>query len=238
MFLIQFAQTMTPARFIQVYIVQGIYGLFYFYMAFMILNKDRKRLNQILSGFYLSVGIGVVINIIYVGIFIETIVRTLHFITYFLFCFALCFLLLFVLLLSKSEDIITSLRQLTIMLVFGLLTLLLLVIPNGFQINESTNWVPVWNPMFLLYASIICICITIIPSLFYAISLLKKFENEDLKKKWKYFIIGISSYFFVWAITSISNTLNISSFRTITALVTVLTIPSIYLIYYGLGRQL
>jgi len=78
----------------------------------------------------------------------------------------------------------------------------------------------------------------IIPSLFYAILLLRKFENEDLKKKWKYFIIGISSYFFVWAITSISNTLNVASFRSITAILTVLTIPSIYLIYYGVLKQL
>ena len=124
------------------------------------------------------------------------------------------------------------------MIIFGVLILLLLVIPNGFEINAEMDWKPVWNIFFLLYAALICISVTIVPSLYYAIVLLKKFENKDLKKKWKYFIIGISSYFFVWAITSISNTLNIASFRTITALLTVLTIPSIYLIYYGVGKQL
>ena len=124
------------------------------------------------------------------------------------------------------------------MAVFGVLIILLLVIPNGFEINAGTAWKPVWNLIFLLYAAVICICVTIIPSLYYAIMLLKKFENEDLKKKWKYFIVGISSYFFVWAITSISNTLNIASFRLITALLTVLTIPSVYLIYYGVGKHL
>ena len=238
MLLVQFAQTITLTRFIQVYIVQGLYGLFYIYMAILILNKDKKRINQILSAFYLSVGIGVIINIIYVGIYIELIVEVLHFITYFLFCFALCFLLLFILLLSKSEDVITDTIQIVIMVIFAILLLFLLIIPNGFHVNASTNWVPVWNSLFLLYATIICVCIAIIPSLYFAVSLLKKFENEDLKKKWKYFILGISSYFFVWAITSISNTLNIASFRLITAILTVCTIPSVYLIYYGVGKQL
>ena len=237
MLFLQFAQ-MSLTRFIQVYIVQGIYGLFYIYMALMILKKDRKKLNRLLSGFYLSAGIAVIINIIYVSITVELIVRAFHFTVYFLFCFALCFILLFILTLSKSEDIITVSRQSIIMIVYCILLLFLLIIPNGFEISAGTNWVPVWNPLFLLYASIICICLMIIPSLFYALLLLRKFENEDLKKKWKYFIIGISSYFFVWAITSISNTLNVASFRSITAILTVLTIPSIYLIYYGVLKQL
>jgi len=238
MLLVQFAQPMPLTRFIQVYIVQGLYGLFYIYMAILILNKDRKRMNQLLSGFYLSVGIGVIINIIYAGIYIELIVEVLHFMTYFLFCFALCFLLLFILLLSKSEDIITTTRQIAIMVTFAILLLFLLLIPNGFNVNSSTEWVPVWNPLFLLHAAIICVCVAIIPSLYFARALLKKFENEDLKKKWKYFILGISSYFFVWTITSFSNTLNIASFRMITAILTVCTIPSVYLIYYGVGKQL
>jgi len=237
MLFLQFAQ-MSLTRFIQVYIVQGIYGLFYIYMALMILKKDRKKLNRLLSGFYLSAGIAVIINIIYVTITVELIVRAFHFTVYFLFCFALCFILLFILTLSKSEDIITVSRQSIIMIIYCILLLFLLIIPNGFEISAGTNWVPVWNPLFLLYASIICICLMIIPSLFYALLLLRKFENEDLKKKWKYFIIGISSYFFVWAITSISNTLNVASFRSITAILTVLTIPSIYLIYYGVLKQL
>ena len=238
MFLVQFTQSMTISRFIQVYIVQGIYGLFYIYMAILILNKDRKRINQILSSFYLSVGIGVIINIIYAGIYIEVIVEILHFITYFLFCFALIFLLLFVLILSKSEDLISDSRQLAIVIIFAILLLFLLLIPNGFQVNADTGWVPVWETSFVLYGSIICLCCAIIPCLLYAISLFKKFENEDLKKKWKYFILGISSYFFVWAITSISNTLNNSEFRVLTAILTVCTIPSVYLIYYGVGKQL
>jgi len=237
MLFLQFAQ-MSLTRFIQVYIVQGIYGLFYIYMALMILKKDRKKLNRLLSGFYLSAGIAVIINIIYVTITVELIVRAFHFTVYFLFCFALCFILLFILTLSKSEDIITVSRQSIVMITYSILLLFLLIIPNGFEISAGTNWVPVWNPFFLLYASVICICLMIIPSLFYAILLLRKFENEDLKKKWKYFIIGISSYFFVWAITSISNTLNVASFRSITAILTVLTIPSIYLIYYGVLKQL
>ena len=145
MFLALFAQPMTLTRFIQVYIVQGVYGLFYIYMAILILNKDRKRLNQLLSAFYLSVGSGVIINIIYVGIYIEFIVEALHFITYFLFCLALCFILLFILLLSKSEDFITNSRQLLILVTFGVLLVFLLVL---FRLEGLCVF---WGRRLLLY---------------------------------------------------------------------------------------
>jgi len=147
MLFLQFAQ-MSLTRFIQVYIVQGIYGLFYIYMALMILKKDRKKLNRLLSGFYLSAGIAVIINIIYVSITVELIVRAFHFTVYFLFCFAFCFILLFILTLSKLAEIITVSRQSIIMIIYCILLLFLLIIPNGFEISAGTNWVPVWNPFF------------------------------------------------------------------------------------------
>ena len=62
------------ARFIQIFLVQGLVGFFFLYLAYRILKREAKGLSLILSCFYLSTTIGVVINIIYAFIYVEAIV--------------------------------------------------------------------------------------------------------------------------------------------------------------------
>lgn len=139
---------MDLARFIQVYVVQGIFGFFYLFMAYRILKRGTKQLNLTLSGFYLSISIGVVINIIYANLYEETIVHALYFATYFFLCLSSSFLFLFVLNLLKSGKKIKLQTQLVLILIFSTLLLGLLFVPNGITINESTNWKPEWSGDF------------------------------------------------------------------------------------------
>ena len=226
------------ARFVQIYIIQGLFALFFLYMAFRALRRGTKRLNIYLSSFYLSVTIGGIINMIYATIFDPTIVFIMHFITYYLFCFSMVFLLIFVLILIKPGKQIKFEIQLFILIIFGLLILSLLLIPNGIKINDSTNWKPDWSLNFFIYSMVVCSIMVIIPTVYYSLKIYIKFENEYLKKKWKYFLIGIYAYFFLYYGTSISNTLNNDSFRFIWSLISLPTLISLYLIYYGVGRQL
>ncbi len=226
------------ARFIQIFVVQGLIALFFLFMAYIVLKRGRKRINIYLSSFYLSVTVGGIINMIYANIFNDTVVFVMHFITYYLACFSMAFLLVFVLILIKPADHITIKFQYLILIVSGLLILGLLLIPNGIVINKTTNWKPDWSEFFLVYSVIVCSCIFIIPTTYYSIKLYKKFENEYLKRKWKYFIIGISAYFFLYYGTSISNTLNNDTFRLVWSIISLPTLISLYLIYYGVVQQL
>ena len=56
---------MDIARFLQIYIIQGFFALFFLYMAFVVLRRGKKRTNLYLSSFYLSSFVGGIINIIY-----------------------------------------------------------------------------------------------------------------------------------------------------------------------------
>jgi len=229
---------MDIARFIQIFVVQGLIALFFLFMAYIVLKRGRKRINLYLSSFYLSVTVGGILNIIYANIFNETVVFVLHFITYYLFCFSMVFLLIFVLILIKPTDHKILKFQYLILIISGLLILGLLFIPNGIIINETTNWKPDWSVFFLIYSVIVCSSIFIIPTTYYSIKLYKKFENEYLKRKWKYFIIGISAYFFIYYGTSISNTLNNDTIRLVWSIISLPTLISLYLIYYGVVQQL
>lgn len=226
------------ARFIQIYIVQGLFALFFLYMAYIVLKRGRKQLNLYLSSFYLSTTIGGVLNMIYANIFNETVVFVMHFVTYFMFCFSIAFLLIFVLILVKPIDQITRKFQSKILIIFGFVILGLLLIPNGIVINGTTNWKPNWSVTFLVYSVVVCSCMGMIPTLYYSIKIYKKFENEYLKKKWKYLLLGISAFFFLFYGTVISNTLNNDSFRLIWSIVSLPTLISLYLIYYGVVQQL
>ena len=80
------------ARFVQIYLVQGGFALFFLYMAYIVLKRGRKPLHLYLSSFYLSTTIGGIINMIYASIFDPIIVFIMHFATYYLFCFSIAFL--------------------------------------------------------------------------------------------------------------------------------------------------
>jgi len=236
--LIFLAQYMDIARFIQVFLVQGLTGLFFLFIAYRILKRESKGLNLILSGFYLSVAFGVIINVIYAFIFVESVVHILHFLTYYLLCLSLIFLLIFVLILDKSDKVITPKIQLILIITFGVLLFSLWFIPDGIVINASTDWKPEWSWSFLTLSFIICSSIAIVPTTYFSLKLYLKFEYKELKKKWKYFLVGIFAYFFLFYGTTISNTLADPTFRLIWSLTSLPTLISLYFVYYGVAKQL
>ncbi|MFW9780740.1 MAG: hypothetical protein ACFFFB_00465 [Candidatus Heimdallarchaeota archaeon] len=231
-------QVIDLPRFIQIFIVQGFSGLFFLFMTYKILKREYKGLNLILSLFYFTAAAGVIINIIYAFIFNELIVFILHFITYYLLCISLGFLLIFVLILWKSEKIITLPAQVLIIIIFGITLFGLLLIPGGITIDSSTNWKPDWNWPFFIYSTILCSFVTILPTIFFALRIYLKLEHQELKKKWKYFLIGIFAYFFLYYGTSLSNTLADPAFRGIWSIISLPTLIALYFIYYGVAKQL
>jgi len=236
--MILLAQTMDVARFIQIFLVQGFAGLFYLFIAYKILKRGTKGLNRILSSFYICVAFAVIINVVYAFIFVEEVVYILHVSTYYLLCFPLIFLLIFVLILLKSEEVFTPKFQLIIIIVFSILLLGLWLIPNGVTINESTNWKPDWSEIYLLYSFTVCSLFAIFPTIYLSIKLYRKFEYKELKKKLKYFLIGISGYFFLYFGTSISNTLNDPTFRLIWSLLSLPMLILLYFVYFGVAKNL
>ena len=226
-------------RFIQVYIVQGIIGVIYLILAYKIIKRDTKRLNITLSAFYIVGATGIFINFIYAPLTDEKIVFFLNFLVNFCFFFAPIFLVVFELIILKSEKVITSKKQLLTITIYGIIMFCSIFIPNGVTINKSTNWKPVWSLTFFVYVMIFFCAIGIFPIIYYGFKIYNQFENIELKKKWKLFIIGVIGCAILTIGTFFSNTLNDSTFRTIWSLISLpLTILSPILIYIGVGKQI
>jgi uncharacterized protein YacL len=141
--------------------------------------------------------------------------------------------------LLKSEKVITPKKQAIYLIIYFVAELCSVFIPDGVTINASTEWKPVWSvAMFIYFVSVILI-LGMLPSLYYSIQVYKRFEDELIKKRWKYFIYGIIGIYIFVIGTLFSNTLNVQTFRTIWSLIALIfVIASPLLMYYGVGRQI
>lgn len=243
-----FFAAMSITRILTIYLAQGLVCVFFIFLAYKILKRDRKRLNIIFAGFYISPVIGFIVNFIYGPLTDETLVLALNFITNFGIYYSPIFIVVFDLILLKSEKVINTKKQLAILILYGtaLFSMIFLVFVPGIGVKmtlgatgEAPDWSPQWMLPFFLYVVIIESFFAVGPSLYFSFKIYKKFEDEELRKKWKLFIIGfICLIIFMYGI-AISNYLDNSTFRLVMgATGLILAIASGYLIYTGVGRQL
>lgn len=226
-------------RIIQIYVLQGFIAAFFLYLAYKILKRDTKRLNLMFSLGFISAAIGLLINFIYAPLTNEAVVIVLYYITIFVLFLFGAFFVVFVMMLLKSEKVITPKKQLIYVIIYFVAELCSVFIPEGVTINASTEWKPVWSVAMFAYFVGVIVILGMIPSLYYSIQINKRFEDEVIKKKWKYFIYGIIGIYSFAIGTLFSNTLNDQTFRTIwSGISLILVIASPLLMYYGVGRQI
>jgi hypothetical protein len=166
----------------------------------------------------------------------------MNFFTNFGSIYAPIFVVVFDLILLKSEKIISTSKQLAILIGYGIVVLcmgIFLFFPGyGIAIGPP-NWTPVWSIPIFLYVVLSLTCCATIPGLYFSIKIYQKFEDAQLKKKWRFFIYGyIALMTFMYAIF-ISNILNDTTFRLIAGVLGLgLALLGGFLMYYGVGRQI
>jgi hypothetical protein len=229
-------------RILTVYVAQGLILVVFLYLAIRILLRDRKRLNVIFAGLYISPAIGVLINFIYAPLTDVTIVLILNFFTNFGVIYGPIFAVVFDLILLKSEKIISTSKQLAILIAYGIAVScmgIFMLIPGFGVAIGPPNWAPVWSIPIFVYVVLILTCCTTIPVLYFSIKIYQKFEDEILKKKWKFFIYGFIALMTFMYLIFLSNTLADPTFRIILpGIGIILAILGGLLMYYGVGRQI
>ncbi|MFW9881889.1 MAG: hypothetical protein ACFFG0_53175, partial [Candidatus Thorarchaeota archaeon] len=110
---------------------------------------------------------------------------------------------------------------------------------EGWGVSLNVDWAPVWELPFFLYLVIGETLFAIGPLLYLSFQIYNKFEDQQLKKKWKFFILGVIALIgFMYGIF-FSNFLDIKIVRTLMgAIGVILAIIGGYMMYNGVGRQL
>ncbi|MFW9771330.1 MAG: hypothetical protein ACFFEO_04070 [Candidatus Thorarchaeota archaeon] len=234
-------QLENPMRILTIYVAQGLVFIVFLYLAYRILKRDRKRLNLIFSGFYLSAALGILFNFIYGPIANIQIVLILNYLTNFGTFYSPIFFVVFNLILLKSEKIITTFKQFAILFGFGIymFSMIFFVLTPGWGVTLNANWAPVWYLPFFLYLVIGETVFAIVPLLYLSFQVYNKFEDQQLKRKWKYFLLGICALIIFMYGIFFSNFLNIDIVRTMLGILgIILAIIGGYLMYNGVGKQL
>jgi len=230
--------------FLRLFMIYGIQltvgGILFFIIAALVLKRSTKRLNQIFSMFFISIALSTLFNVIYASLRIAPVVKILHLTTTFFFCWAMVYLLLFNLILLKSTVLINKNIQIFSILFWTLILIGLVVIgfAGGVSIDETTNWRPVWDRTFFIYEVTTSFFLMFIPTVYFSIRIYRNFENDVLKNRWKYFLVGIFLYYFIWAGISTVNLLENELIRTIWAFLLLISFLAIYILYYGVAKQL
>ena len=224
------------SRLIIILVAQLFLSAIYLVISSRILIRKTNRLTLCLSGFYTTNAIGFLINAVYLSLNVNPIVYVLVFITAFMVLFGYIFIVIFMLNLIKLN--IKLKPQLIIILSYAFSLFLALLIPGGITVNESTEWRPIYSWPLLTFVIILFTCFIFIPTVIFSKKTYKTFEDPNLKRKLRYFFIGI----FLMLIISFGGLINLTwnnpTFRNLLSFIALLAIPAGFLIYYGIGSKL
>jgi hypothetical protein len=129
-------------------------------------------------------------------------------------------------------------KELLIIGIYVCLLSVLFFIPEGVRINESTHYRPQWNLQFFIYANIIWIGFAMIPTLYTSLKLYNSFEDIQIKKRWRLYMLGTIMIFIELFGVGVMILINDPFLRLIWNIYDVSVLIGAYLIYYGVVRQL
>lgn len=233
-------------------VIQTIMAIVFFYLGYLIVKRDKKRLNIYFSSFYFFAFIATVFNWTYAflnphlnDLALYTVLY-LNYITNFFYFTSLGFLLVFSLIIYKSEKIFDTTKQILYLVAYvgglGILMFLFIHIPGlGVEFLKPNSSSPYWTLPFFLLVFLALTLGSIGPCTYILYKTFKQFDDPELKKKYRYFSIGfieISAFAYLIAIANYLKAVS-SIFPTIALLLgAIFVITGAYLLYIGVGKQI
>ncbi|MBD3215717.1 MAG: hypothetical protein GF311_24105 [Candidatus Lokiarchaeota archaeon] len=222
------------------YVYHGILLVFMVFLVWKTLSRSRRRINLLFSMVFIFIALGLLLNMIYGLIAHGPTVLILNFLTNYFIALAPIYLVLFNFNLIKKRVASQNILQLTLFFTYALLLFgkITLFISNGVRIDETTNWFPEWTFEYLIYVLSIKTIFTTIPFILTSIKLYLIFEHKVLRKRWISFVIGAIGLI-LYMDFNFSNNFTSHPIVIIGLYLSIIgIIPSITLIYYGVGKQL
>jgi len=175
-------------RIVGILLIQPIVSIIFITIALNLIRKSSNRQSKILSSFFSFFALGFLFNIVVFLIRINPLTSFFYFCTLFCILFSQIFILLFNIIILKTDSEFKRRTQNLIILSYFICILFLLLYSDGIQINEKTNWRPIWTWDFFILIFLFTLSFIAIPTLLLAFKIYLKLTNIELKKKWKFFI--------------------------------------------------
>ncbi|MFX1567565.1 MAG: hypothetical protein ACFFCV_04265 [Promethearchaeota archaeon] len=146
--------------------------------------------------------------------------------------FSVGIIFLYVSMLYRPKVMLKNTNQILFFVTFGILMLVLFFIPNGVQLEVGTDYST--NLPYFTYSLIILILLFISSNIM-SIKIFNRLNNSILRKKYKFFWIGIILIFFHPLLLTIIRFINSPILELILFIVALFLLFGVLFIYYGLG---
>lgn len=225
------------SRIIAVYIVELSMIFVGSFLIFKLLKRKRNRLTYFLVCYFSCLMITIILNAIYAVIFVPDLRLVLYEIAVFFLGFSQIFTMFFTIEIYWKKNL--KIRHATILMVgYGSILILLFTYPGNIALSAENNWNAIWNPFILVAFIIGSLCFCYIPTIVLSLLIYRKFEHDLTRKKWRYFIVGISGVYAITYATLISYSTNNALIIYIYALFSLSLFLWGYLIYYGVAKAI
>ena len=232
---------MDPYRFISLYLGFTTFGIFFGILGIKVLKRDPKdRLNQFISLFYFFSCVSLIVNLIYSTIkspALQELASFLGVTTVYFMMLGLGFLVLFTQLLYKPQLIEKTRNQIILILIYASLLSTMFIIPDGLYIiiqSDGTQFPPIFNLPFTIF-NLINVVLTASLVLINSRKIYKSFNNKELAKRFKFFIIGVFIFYILCFHCLLANYLNLYVLRQLHTFLQIFVIFGLYFIYFGMG---
>ena len=187
-------QSTDLSRIVIIFIGQLILASIFLFIAIKLLRRTRPRPIITLSILYFLLTTGFIFNVLHVIIAViqpenAVLLIVIYFLSFYPLLFSLIFLLTFIISILKLGDVFTLKKQLIITLIYGFVTFLIFMIPDGITFTEQGQPIYSWTFFTAIYTSFTIFIA--IPTILYSRRLLRTFQDKILKKKLKTFLIGV-----------------------------------------------
>jgi hypothetical protein len=220
-------------RIFLVYGIQLTLGIFFFYFGIVIIKRNQNHIGRSLGCFYLTIASIAFLNAILIPIRTNPAAFLLYFIILYLGFFAHSFLVIFTRNIGQPHP-----NGFKILIGYLIITFIILLYPEGFRYNRNTNWRPQFAFSFSILLILYYTIFLIIPILYYSEKLYKSFNDALLKQQLKYFLIGVLCLSFMFYGMLFYVFWDNHIYRIIWSVIAIFSIPSGFLIYYGIGRKI
>ncbi|MFX1502170.1 MAG: hypothetical protein ACFFDH_14495 [Promethearchaeota archaeon] len=189
---------------------------------------------------------------VYAGISNSLAILILNFLTNYFFFLGPIFLLIINMIILESTLVYSVKRQTKFILLYGIVLLagMIILVLMGVVFDKSLkpllgiqiiNGGPKWGLIFFFYVITVVSCFTIIPVIYTNFKIYYQFESNELKRKWRYYLIGflgLAYIFYSLCVYNILDPVKDSDFRILISLLSVSVILWGYLMYNGIGAKL
>ncbi|MFX1418177.1 MAG: hypothetical protein ACFE9N_04560 [Promethearchaeota archaeon] len=239
-------------RIIMIYVFLGILVIYFSIITYKVLKRKRQRLNLVLSGFFISLIIGFLLNMVYAAMTDRITILILNFLTNYFIFFGPVFLLIVNMIILESTLIYSVRKQNRYILFYGITLfagMLILVLLGGiidppnvpFLGVQIINNVPKWGLIFFIYVASVMSIFTMIPINYTNFKIYFQFETKALKRKWFFYLFGFLGLSVILYFSIIFNILDPIIYAGVRLMIT-LSISSViiwgYMMYYGIGIEL